>query len=332
MGAQISNISIYLPKKIVTNTDLEKEFESWSAEKIEDKTGIRERHVTAPDETALDLAIAACENLFKNYDKDKVDFILLCTQSPEYFLPTTACLLQDRLGLKKQIGALDFNLGCSGFIYGLSLAKGLIAGGIANNILLVTSETYTKFIHKKDKGNRTIFGDGAAAVMIEKCTSEKIFNFVLGTDGSGYKNLIIPNGGLRSPFNADALEVVDENQNITSDNHLFMNGPEIFNFTIENIPGLVKEILIKNNLSEEDVDYYIFHQANKFMLNYLRKKIKIPENKFFINILNTGNTVSATIPIALHECLKNDLVKKGNKVVLVGFGVGYSWGATVIEI
>ena len=332
MGAQISNISIYLPKKIVTNTDLEKEFESWSAEKIEDKTGIRERHVTAPDETALDLAIAACENLFKNYDKDKVDFILLCTQSPEYFLPTTACLLQDRLGLKKQIVALDFNLGCSGFIYGLSLAKGLIAGGIANNILLVTSETYTKFIHKKDKGNRTIFGDGAAAVMIEKCTSEKIFNFVLGTDGSGYKNLIIPNGGLRSPFNADALEVVDENQNITSDNHLFMNGPEIFNFTIENIPGLVKEILIKNNLSEEDVDYYIFHQANKFMLNYLRKKIKIPENKFFINILNTGNTVSATIPIALHECLKNDLVKKGNKVVLVGFGVGYSWGATVIEI
>ncbi len=332
MGAEISKISVYFPEKIVTNADLEKEFDSWSAEKIEDKTGIRERHVSAPDETALDLAIAACEILFKDYEKEKVDFLLFCTQSPEYFLPTTACILQDRLGLRKQIGALDFNLGCSGFVYGLSLAKGLISAGIANNILLVTSETYTKIIHKQDKGNRTIFGDGAAATLIQANDSDKIHNFVLGTDGSGYKNLIVPNGGQRCAYDPNALEITDENQNVRTDNHLFMDGPEIFNFTIENIPGLVQETLKKNNITEADVDYYIFHQANKFMLNYLRKKTKIPENKFYINILNTGNTVSATIPIALKDCIEKSIIKQGNRVMLVGFGVGYSWGATLITI
>lgn len=332
MGAIIKHIEFFLPRKVVTNADMAKEFNSWNAQKIEDKTGIRERHVVEENETALDLAVQACEKLFAGYDREKIDFVLFCTQSPDYFLPTTACILQDRVGLKKKIGALDFNLGCSGFVYGLSLAKGLIEAGIASNVLLVTSETYTKFIHKMDKGNRTIFGDGAAATIIEKNVTNKIFDFVLGTDGSGYKNLIVPNGGFRNGYDMNAKEIIDENENIRSNNNLFMNGPEIFNFTIENIPGLVEETLAKNKLRSEEVDYFIFHQANKYMLSYLRKKTAIPENKFYINLLNTGNTVSATIPIALKDVLETGILKTGDKVFLAGFGVGYSWAATIIEI
>jgi 3-oxoacyl-[acyl-carrier-protein] synthase-3 len=234
--------------------------------------------------------------------------------------------------LSKSIGALDFNLGCSGFVYGLSLAKGLIKAGIATEILFITAETYSKHLHKLDKGNRSIFGDGAAATLISSADYEGIGNFKLGTDGSGSQNLIIRNGGAKNNYKKDSKDFFDENGFVRNDNYLFMNGPEIFNFTIENIPLLVNQTLLKNNLTIETVDYFILHQANKFMLDYLRKKMKIPEGKYYQNMLQTGNTVSATIPIALKDALDKKIIKKGNKVLLAGFGVGYSWGATVIEI
>lgn len=332
MGIQIKAIEYFLPEKVLTNAEMEQLFPDWSAQKIEEKTGIRERHISHENETALDLAVSACQKLFTSYDKEKVDFILFCTQSPDYYLPTTACILQDKLGLRRNIGALDFNLGCSGYIYGLALAKGLISSGIASSILLITSETYSKLIHPKDKGNRSIFGDGAAATIVEKGIENKIHEFVLGTDGSGYQNLIVCNGAIRNKYNALAVEMEDEGGSIRTDNNLFMNGPEIFNFTIGNVPALVNETLSKNHTTLEAVDYVIFHQANKYMLSYLRKKIKIAEEKFYINLEHTGNTVSATIPIALKDCIDKGIIKTGNKVLLVGFGVGYSWGATVIEI
>ena len=332
MGVKITNIDYYLPDKVVTNDQLAEQFPDWSSDKIEKKIGIKERHIVKEDETALDLALKAAEKVFNNYDKDKIDFLMLCTQSPDYYLPTSACVLQNKLGLKTEIGAFDYNLGCSGFIYGLAMAKSLINSNIAENILLITSETYSKHIHPKDKSNRTIFGDAAAAIVIEKLEEEYIGEFVLGTDGSGYKNLIVPNGGLRNKYNPNAKEIDDGSGSIRTNNNLYMNGPEIFNFTIKAVPKVVSETLEKNNTTLEGVDYVIFHQANKYMNEYLRKKINIPKDKFYLNILHTGNTVSATIPIAIKDCLNNNIIKKGDKVLLLGFGVGYSWGGTIITI
>jgi len=332
MGVKITNIEYYLPEKILTNNQLAKEFSGWSPDKIEKKVGIRERHIVKEDETALDLALEAAEKVLKNYDKDKINFLLFCTQSPEYYLPSGACILQDRLGLKTDIGAFDYNLGCSGFVYGLALAKSLINSKIATNILLITSETYTKYIHPKDKSNKTIFGDAAAAIIIEKSEEEHIGEFVLGTDGSGYKNLIVPNGGLRKRYDPNAKEIDDGSGSIRTDNNLYMNGPEIFNFTIKAVPKVVLETLEKNNITLDNLDFVIFHQANKYMNEYLRKKIDIPKNKFYLNLLHTGNTVSATISIAIKDVLDNKLIKKGEKILLVGFGVGYSWGGTIITI
>lgn len=330
MGAKISKIEYYLPEKILTNQELSDQFPDWTPEKIEEKIGVRERHIVYENETALDLAVKVSEKLLSNEDKNTIDFIILCTQSPDYFLPTSACILQYKLGLKKNIGAFDFNLGCSGYVYGLSIAKGLIYANVASKILLVTSETYSKFLNPNDKGNRTIFGDAASATIIEYSKENCIFDFILGTDGSGYDNLIVPNGGLRNKFDSNAQ--ISSDIEARNDNHLFMNGPEIFNFTIQKVPKLVKEVLERNNLTIDEIDYCVFHQANKYMLDYLKKKIQIQDEKFYNNLLYTGNTVSSTIPIGIINLMEEKKIKKGDKILLVGFGVGLSWGATVIEI
>ena len=322
---KISKIEYYLPEIILTNKQLEEEFPDWSSEKIEEKVGIRQRHIAGENETVLDLAVKSSEKVFKNYDREKVDFILFCTQSPDYFLPTTACLLQDRLALRKNIGALDFNLGCSGFVYGLAMANGLLQSKIAKSILLVTSETYSKHLNKEDKGNRSIFGDASASCIVELDEDSAAMKFVLGTDGSGAENLIVKKGGFKKDYS------INENTAFPPEN-LYMNGPEIFNFTIENIPGLVNDTLVENEIALEEVDYFIFHQANSFMLKYLRKKIKIPVDKFYIGMSETGNTVSATIPIALKDALDQHLIKEGDKVLIAGFGVGYSMASTIITI
>ena len=332
MSAIIRKIEYYFPELILSNKDLEKEFPEWDAEKIENKTGIRERHIVAENETALDLGFESAEKVLQTYDRKKIDFLLLCTQSPDYYLPTSACILQDKLGLRSDIGAFDYNLGCSGFIYGLAMAKSFIKTGISDSVLLITSETYTKHIYPKDKSNKTIFGDGAAATIIEKSDEEGIFEFSLGTDGSGYKNLIVPNGGLRNRYDINAKEIDDGSGSIRTENNLYMNGPEIFNFTIKAVPVVVNQCLEKNKTNLDEINYVIFHQANLFMIEYLRKKIKIPKEKFYIDMLYTGNTVSATIPIALKNCIDSGVVKKGDKILLVGYGVGYSWGATIIKI
>jgi 3-oxoacyl-[acyl-carrier-protein] synthase-3 len=332
MGTCIKKIEYYLPEMVLSNKDIERVFPDLDSAKFEKKIGIRQRHIAQEDETSLDLAFEASQLLFKTYDKKRVDFLLLCTQSPDYFLPTSACILQEKLGLRNNIGAFDFNLGCSGFVYGLAIAKGLVVANLAESVLLVTSETYSKFIYPKDRSNRMIFGDGAAATIIEKSGKDLIKEFSLGTNGSGYNNLIVKNGAARNRFGKNVQEIEYSSGNITTDNHLYMNGPAIFNFTIEAIPVVIEDALKKNHLNMEQVDYFIFHQANKYMLDYLRTKMNIPSERFYVNMENTGNTVSATIPIAMKDCLDNKIIKSGDKVLLVGFGVGYSWGATIVEI
>jgi len=332
MEAKIVDIEYYLPGSVLSNIDLQKEFPDWDNESFEKKVGIRQRHIAGENETALDLAYQAAEKVLAGKDKDSIDYILFCTQSPDYFLPTGACILQDRLGLRKNIGALDFNLGCSGFVYGLSLAKGLVKGEVAKKVLLITAETYSKHIHPKDKTNRSIFGDGAAATIIAASEITQIGQFNLGTDGSGADKLIVKNGGFRCSYDKNATLKSYGDNNLYSDNELYMNGPDIFNFTIDTIPNVVNETLAINQFKIDEIDYFVFHQANAFMLNFLRKKLKIKKDKFHIELKDTGNTVSATIPIALHQAIKNKKVKRGDNIMLVGFGVGLSWGATIIKL
>ena len=329
----IKAISYYLPENVLTNEIIGMEFPEWSIEKIASKTGIHNRHIAAKDEFSSDMAVNVAEKIFEEHgiDRNEIDFLLLCTQSPDYFLPTTACILQERLHLRTGIGALDFNLGCSGFVYGLSLAKGLITGKMAKNVLLITSETYSKFIHPKDKSNLTLFGDAAAATLIS--SESGIFdigNFVFGTDGRGAENLIVKQGGLRFP-ESSSEDVVDEFGNVRNDKCLYMNGTEIFNFTLESVPKLVKELINKEEVEMSAIDLFIFHQANRFMLNHLRKKLGISEERFFVFMENCGNTVSSTIPIALYEAKKQDKIVKNGKVMLAGFGVGYSWAGCILQ-
>jgi 3-oxoacyl-[acyl-carrier-protein] synthase-3 len=325
------NLEYYLPESILTNIELAKAFPGWDYVSFEKKVGIKSRHIAGENETALDLAEKACLKLFEFVDKSLIDFILLCTQSPDYYLPTSACILQNRLNLSTNCGALDFNLGCSGYIYGLALAKSLLLTKVASNVLLVVAETYSKHIHPKDKINRVIFGDGSAATLINN-DSFSMGEFVLGTDGNGFQELIIKNGGLRNRFVEDVKEYEYGSGNITSDNHLFMDGLEIFNFSLNKVPELVIQTAEKNNLKIPEIDFFIFHQANEHMLNYLRMKSQIEPEKFCIDLFEKGNTVSATIPIALKNSFSKGQIKKGYKVMLVGFGVGLSWGATIITI
>lgn len=327
----IKAISYYLPEKILTNEELVKDFPEWTIEKISSKIGINERHIAEINETATDMAIKAGEKLFienPNIKKEDIDFVILCTQSPDFFLPTSACIIQSRLGLKDYVGAFDFNLGCSGFVYGLAIAKGLLSGNIAQNVLLLTSETYSKHIHAKDRGNRTIFGDAASATLISTEGYAKIGNFSLGTDGSGAENLIVKSGGMKNRLPINDI-VYDDDHNPKSSDHLYMDGSEILSFTLDAVPKLVKDTLNRNSIEQQSIDLFVFHQANKYIMNFLRKKIKIDESKFFYYIENVGNTVSNTIPIALCEAKREGRLH-GN-ILLAGFGVGYSWGGVILN-
>lgn len=329
--AYIKGISYYLPEKVVTNEELIKEFPEWSVDKVAKKVGVYSRHVAGENETAGDMAEKAALRLFDEYkiSPNEIDFVLLCTQSPDYFLPSTACILQNRLGIPTSAGALDYNLGCSGCVYGLAMAKGLIAGGIAKNILLLTAETYNKYLHPSDKSNRSIFGDGAAACLISTEGFAKIGEFSLGTDGSGAENLILETGAARKK-EVTGKNTVDEDGHQKYDDYLYMNGSAIFNFTLDAVPVMLKKILEKNHLEKEQIDYFVFHQANKFMLNTIRKVCVLPKEKFYVNLEETGNTVSSTVLIGLKQCLDSGTINKNMKVMVSGFGVGLSWGGTVL--
>lgn len=330
MKAYIKDIAYYLPAQVLTNEQIAAEFPEWSAEKVANKVGITERHIAAPDETATDMAYQAAERLFaQGVDRASIDFVLLCTQSGDYFLPSSACILQDRLGLSKNCGALDFNLGCSGYEYGLAIAKGLIIAGISKNILLLTSETYTKYLHPQDKGNRTIFGDGASATLVSTEGFAEIGEVVLGTDGSGAENLIVRSLGARHKEPLHDLRI-NEEEGLVSGDHLYMHGGNVFNFTADVVPPMVEELLQKSGLAQDEIDLWVFHQANKYMINYLRKLLDIDKERFYIYMEHVGNTVSSTIPIALVEARKEN--KLHGNVLLAGFGVGLSWGGVMLRI
>lgn len=330
--AGILAIEYALPDKILDNEELAKLYSNWTAEKIKKKTGIVSRHVTTDNETAADLGIIAAQKLIERnvVPKESIDFLLCVTQSPDYKLPTTACIMQDKLRLKKGVGAFDINLGCSGYIYGLAVAKSLVETGIANNVMLITAETYSKHINPLDKSTRTIFGDGAAATLVGHDGME-ICGFDLGTDGSGKDFLIIPTGGARNKCTTETAVEKESDGNIRSEDNLFMSGGDIFEFTIREVPISVKRVLKKENIKKDMVDLYIFHQANAFMLNFLEKLLKLDKNKCYTNFADIGNTVCASIPIAFKRAMDEGVIKSNQTILLCGFGVGLSWGSTVVK-
>jgi len=330
--AYIKAISYYLPEKVLGNEELIKEFPEWSVEKVAKKVGVNSRHIAGEKETAGDMAEKAALKLFDEYQinpKD-IDFVLLCTQSPDYFLPSTACVLQSKLGIPTHAGAFDYNLGCSGCVYGIAMANSFVESGLAKKVLLLTAETYSKYLHPSDKSNRSIFGDGAAACLISNEGFAEIGSPVLGTDGSGAGKLIMKTGAARQKSKT-GISSVDDEGHIRYDDYLYMDGGGIFNFTLDAVPTMMNEILKKNGMSKDDADYFVFHQANKFMLNTIRKICALPKDKFYVNLEETGNTVSSTVLIGLKQCIDAGTIHDGMKVMIAGFGVGLSWGGMILK-
>ena len=291
-------------------------------ELIYSKTGIAQRHIAEPNVCASDLGVEACQQLFQEHDIDpqSIDFLMLCTQTPDYPLPTTACLMQERLGLPTGCGAIDFNLGCSGFVYGLGMADGLIRTGACKRILLVTAETYSRYIDAEDRSLRTIFGDGAAATLIEASDAPTLLSFRFGTDGSGADTLLATTGGARP---AEDAHKPRHRKRWKSD--LYMDGPSLMSFTVGKIPQLVEEILETTNTEESDIDLYLFHQATRKMLEQLQVRLGLDEERLPIVMEHCGNTVSSTIPILISDLRQRGKLQHGMKNMLVGFGVGWSW-------
>lgn len=328
MGAYLHSVASHLPDLIETNAALELVFPDWSADKISAKTGINQRHISGPEEFSSHLAIAAARKLLTEnaIDPAEIDTLIVVTQTPDFILPTTACLVHEALGLRRNAGAFDINLGCSGYVVGLATAKAFVESGQSKNVLLITADTYSKLLNKNDKTVRTIFGDGATASLIsDSLGPSRIGQLIQGTDGSGASNLIVPRGSLREGA-AISPQASPEKRNLNPSNYdLFMDGPAIFNFTLDVVEPTVRDVLDSANWSESDVDYFIFHQANKFMLDHLIGKMGLPQEKCPIVMTETGNTVSSTIPMALAKLRENEQLKEGSRVVLVGFGVGLSW-------
>lgn len=339
MYAAIRAIEYHLPSRELSNEELVKEFPSWDPAKVLAKTGIQRRWLAADGECASDLAVAAAQRLFDSgvCRPDEVDFLILCTQSPDYALPTTACLAQDRLGVPRTAGALDISLGCSGYVYGLSLAKGLIETGQAQNVLLLTGETYSKYMSPDDFNVRVLFGDGASATLIQgheasgHGSGDWIGPFVFGTDGRGWSRLVVRGSGTRQDGGPASSAADPQDGGTQRSGHLYMDGPEIFSFTLKAVPEAVFSLLKKANLDLADVDWFGFHQANEFMLEHLREKIRIPRDRFLYALRDCGNTTSSSIPITLKQATAAGQIEPGQTLLLVGFGVGYSWAAALVR-
>ena len=327
-SACIRAIATYVPPTIEENKG--------DAAFIE-KLGILTRHIVAKDAAASDLAVQASEALFRSYgiDRKSIDFLLLCTQTPDYFVPSTACIVQDRIGLPKTCGALDYNLGCSGYIYGLALSKGLLETGLARRLLLVTTSIYSKYSAKEDGIVRPLFGDGATATLLE-CMPGKCAHldaFVFGTDGAGYDKIIIPAGGSRAmPQHVPIEQEEDGDGNRRTNYDIHMDGTGITLFSMRTVPGLIEETLSRGGLAREDLDYAVFHQANRYMLERLRIRCGLQGVPFYNDVKDIGNTVSGTLPFALDKIIEIADTKALERVLLAGYGVGLSWGGCIADL
>jgi len=336
MRSKITDISYYLPETVVSNSDLGKTHPDWDMSLINKRVGVDKRHIARKGETSLDLAIKACQPLFSynNNLKNKIDGIIFCTQSPDYIMPPNACVLQKHLDIKSDTFAFDINLACSGYIYGLLLARSLIETNSANNILFITAETYSKFIHPDDRSSRVLFGDGAAASLISSSESSSgIIAIKCGASGQHYDKFMIPGGAHRMPRSSKTAKLQkDASGNYRTMENIIMDGMGVLAFVNSTIPNHIEIFLRENNFKKADITLFIFHQASKLALDSLSNLLELPSEKVFRNLSEIGNTVSASIPIALKQAIESKQVHSGDLVLLCGFGVGLSWGSAIIQL
>lgn len=335
MSARIEAVEYCLPKKVVTNSDLAKENPSWDMKRVAEKAGVLSRRIAAQDETAFDLAAHACDRLFKKDPaaKKRVDAVIFCTQTPDYPMPSNAFLLHKHLDLPEAVLAFDYNLACSGFVYGLAIADALIAAKRARCVLLATGDTYSKFINKRDRSTRVLFGDGAAVSLISAASGKTgLVDALLWTSGKDYDKFIVPAGGCRSPRSkATAWEKADRFGNVRSQDDIAMDGMGVWSFIQEAVPRQLKLLLSRNKLRVCDIDAWVFHQASKLTLDSLINILGLDREKVVWNLNRVGNTVSASIPIALKDALDKGQIRRGDRVVLCGFGVGLSAGSALVR-
>lgn len=327
MSLSIQHISTYFPASTLDNQELAGLFDT-TPEEIFKKTGINKRYVSAPGEIASDLGFKAAENLFKEtgIDKSTIDFLIFCSEGFDYIAPASSCILQHRLGLTTKTGCIDLPYGCSGYVYGLMLASGLLESGAAKTILFITADIPTKVLQADDLELRSVFSDIGTASLLQLGKTKKPTQFQYGTDGNGALDLYVERSAFRDPTTPKFI--VETN---LPGGKMLMNGTNVFLFAIKRVPSLIKDILEKNKTDIDSIDLFIFHQANAYMLEILRKKIKIPKEKFYVNIDTYGNSVSSSIPVALQEAEQKGILKKGMKVLLAGFGIGNSWNATILK-
>lgn len=328
----IKAIEYWLPEKVVTNNDLKLEHPDWDMDSISKKTGVSERRIALVSETALDIAEKACKNLFENIPgiKEKIDGLIFCTQSPDFIMPSNAFLLQQRLGLSQNLAAFDINLACSGFVYGLAIANGFLKTKVCNNILLVTADTYSKFIHLDDRSTRVLFGDGGAVTLLERTKQETIIDIALASSGYEHKSFYIPSGGCRILTTDNQPEELGTNEPDRS-SKIHMNGFAVWKFISQTVPKQIENLLSKNKLAISDIDLFFFHQASKLTLDSLQKQLAIPDEKFILDMELTGNLVSSSIPIIIKKALDKGSLKNGDTILLSGFGVGLSWGTILLK-
>lgn len=335
-GASIQAISFYVPPKVETNEMLVQQFGNKISETVFKKVGVKERHIFEPVQPASTMALQAAENLFAEHsiNRKEIDALIYCSVHHDYVTPSTSCVLQYKLGLNESVATYDLTFGCSGYVYSLSLTKSIIQSLGFKKVLLLTSSALTKYIHPKDHASRIIFGDGASATLLvaEENSEKGIGSFVFGTDGSGFEKIIIRHGADFQKVSPQSLEEkTDEFGNVYSDANYFMDGQAVLTFTMKKVPLLIEDTLRKNKLTKNDIDLFVLHQANDFMNEQVRKLAAIEKEKFYSHIENYGNTVQATIPIALKAAIAEGKIKSGSKVFVAGFGVGLSWCATVIN-
>ena len=333
MGVVINSIAYALPDKVVTNDELRANFPEWDFDRLAERTGVTERRIAGKNETAIDLAERACRELGKTSDLSEIDGLIFCTETPDYLIPSNAGVLHGRLGLENRVFSIDLNMGCSGFIYGLEIARGLLSLGSAKRILFVTADTYSRHINDKDRATRVLFGDGGAATVVS-ITSEKrgIIDTAMGSDGTKFDRFFIAAGGAREPRTAEtARETTDRSGNLRSREDIFMDGLGVLSFFNATIPDHVKKLLSQNNITIDQVDHFVFHQASWLALSAISKSLGLPASKWAFEMQKTGNLVSASIPVVLHKMFAKGSLKPDDLVVLCGFGVGLSWGTTLIR-
>lgn len=324
MGLSLDKLSIHLPSQVLTNEMLAKEFKTDTAD-IFKRTGIETRYLSAKNETASDLAYQAAKKLLSENPGKKIDFLIFCSDCFDYIAPATSCILQDRLSLPQNTGCIDLPYGCSGFVYGLGIASGLLHSGMAETILFLTCDTSTKTLHPENLEQRSLFSDAAVAMLITKNNSP-INSFVFGSDGSGALDLYIEGSAFRKPQDDNF-----KRETGLPYGQMVMNGTNVFSFALRTVPPMINDTLKKSGIAFDEIDLFVFHQANGFLLETLRKKMNIPKEKFYTNLKDYGNTVASSIPLALYTAEQEKVLKKGMKVLVAGFGVGNSWGATIIN-